>query len=69
MKSSEFYDAVDVVNDATEHQFGMGPIEDGGPARERAIRAAKKVARDYPKQAPSINWAISILQADSATAR
>jgi len=65
MNNIALYDfalAVDVINDATEHQFGSGPIEDGGSARSRAIRAALKIAKQYPKEAADIHAAIDIIK-------
>lgn len=56
----DFIDAVDVVNDATEHRYGSGPIEDGGPKRAIACRAAKQVA-EHPST-PGITKAL-ILEA------
>ena len=58
----DFALAVDVINDATEHQFGSGPIEDGGSARSRAIRAALKIAKQYPKEAAEIHAAIDTIK-------
>jgi len=59
---NDFDEAVTLINDMTEHQFGSGPIEDGGSARARAIRAALKIAKQYPKDAPAIHAAITIIK-------
>lgn len=50
----EFMEAVSYINDLTEHRFGLGPIEDGGTARKRAVIAARSAAaseRDLKKSA------------------
>lgn len=42
----DFYEAVDYLNDITEHRYGSGPIEDGGHALTRAISDARRLAAD-----------------------
>lgn len=64
MKPQTFYDAVDLVNDVTEHRYGSGPIEDGGSARTRAIKAARAVAKTSPHKG-QILAACNILEEDA----
>ena len=63
MSAPDFYEAVEIVNDATEHRYGLGPIEDGGKPRERAISAARRVARTSAEP-----WRGQILQACATVA-